>query len=73
MTKYLHIHDTCGVHNLHGMPGLISGLGGILAAGLATNELYGDGCVYKLTDLSHLLNCLIRCIVREIPNSTLYG
>lgn len=41
--KYLKIHDTCGVNNLHGMPGLISGLGAILAAGLATEELYGNG------------------------------
>lgn len=43
MTKRLRIHDTCGVHNLHGMPGLISGLGSILAGGIATEELYGDG------------------------------
>jgi Ammonium Transporter Family len=49
MSKYLRIHDTCGVHNLHGMPGLISGLGSILAAGLATNELYGDGYATRLS------------------------
>jgi ammonium transporter Rh len=43
LSKRLHIHDTCGVNNLHGMPGIISGLGAILAAGLATDELYKDG------------------------------
>lgn len=43
LNKYLRVHDTCGVNNLHGMPGLISGLGGILAAGLATDKLYGNG------------------------------
>lgn len=43
LNKYLKIHDTCGVNNLHGMPGLISGFGAILAAGLATKDLYGDG------------------------------
>ena len=41
MSKYLKLHDTCGVHNLHGMPGVISGLGSVLAAGIATEELYG--------------------------------
>lgn len=54
LNKYLKIHDTCGVNNLHGMPGLISGFGAILAAGLATKDLYGDGLpkIFALTDRS---------------------
>jgi len=43
LNKKLKIHDTCGVNNLHGMPGIMSGFAGILAAGIATPELYGDG------------------------------
>jgi len=43
LRRKLNVHDTCGVHNLHGMPGLMSGFGGILSAGLATQQLYGDG------------------------------
>ena len=34
-------HDTCGVNNLHGMPGLIAGIGGIVAASLAKEDEYG--------------------------------
>nr|XP_012224503.1 PREDICTED: ammonium transporter Rh type A [Linepithema humile]XP_012224504.1 PREDICTED: ammonium transporter Rh type A [Linepithema humile] len=38
--RYLHIHDTCGVHNLHGMPGVLAGLFGALMANLATETTY---------------------------------
>ncbi|XP_066532501.1 ammonium transporter Rh type A [Hoplias malabaricus] len=34
----LGIQDTCGVHNLHGMPGILGGLAGILAALLGKKE-----------------------------------
>ncbi|XP_063364973.1 ammonium transporter Rh type B-B-like [Cydia amplana] len=34
--------DTCGVHNLHGMPGVYSGLLSVLFAALATSSTYGE-------------------------------
>ncbi|XP_053460511.1 ammonium transporter Rh type B isoform X5 [Nycticebus coucang] len=37
------VQDTCGVHNLHGMPGILGALLGALVTGLATHEVYGDG------------------------------
>lgn len=37
------LQDTCGVHNLHGMPGLLGAILGVLVAALATHEAYGDG------------------------------
>lgn len=40
MDEKLKIHDTCGVHNLHGMPGVLAGLVGVLMAGIATEDQY---------------------------------
>jgi len=40
--KKIHIHDTCGVHNLHGMPGLLSGLAGIVLASMPWRSFYQD-------------------------------
>ncbi|KAI8432413.1 hypothetical protein MSG28_004809 [Choristoneura fumiferana] len=34
--------DTCGVNNLHGMPGIYSGLLSVLFAAMATTEVYGS-------------------------------
>ncbi len=41
MNSKLSIHDTCGVHNLHGMPGVMAGIVGAVTATLATREEYG--------------------------------
>jgi ammonium transporter Rh len=36
------LQDTCGIHNLHGMPGLIGGIGGSIAAATAGENAYGQ-------------------------------
>lgn len=36
----LRIHDTCGVHNLHGMPGIAAGIIGTIVAAIANYETY---------------------------------
>jgi len=36
------IHDTCGVNNLHGIPGIIGGIIGAIACSLATKNVYGS-------------------------------
>lgn len=47
LLKKINLHDTCGVNNLHGMPGLLSGLLGILVAATASRELYLGDKLYK--------------------------
>ncbi|XP_072498521.1 ammonium transporter Rh type A [Notamacropus eugenii] len=37
-TTKLRIHDTCGVHNLHGLPGVIGGIASIVAIALGASD-----------------------------------
>ncbi|XP_048185589.1 ammonium transporter Rh type C isoform X1 [Perognathus longimembris pacificus] len=37
----LRIQDTCGIHNLHGIPGIIGGIVGAVTAACATPDVYG--------------------------------
>ncbi|XP_062321455.1 ammonium transporter Rh type B [Osmerus eperlanus] len=39
----LKIQDTCGVHNLHGMPGVLGAIVGAITAAVASKDIYGDG------------------------------
>ncbi|XP_033941180.1 ammonium transporter Rh type C-like 2 isoform X2 [Pseudochaenichthys georgianus] len=41
MEKYLKIQDTCGIHNLHALPGVIGGIVGAITAAAATESVYG--------------------------------
>lgn len=43
LASKLKLQDTCGVHNLHGMPGVLGAFLGALVAALATQDVYGDG------------------------------
>ncbi|KAG8445808.1 hypothetical protein GDO86_010554 [Hymenochirus boettgeri] len=38
LASRLRIQDTCGVHNLHGLPGILGGIAGIVAAALGAKE-----------------------------------
>jgi len=42
------LFDTCGVHNLHGMPGLIGGITGAIASAAVGDTIYGQniGTIY---------------------------
>ena len=44
--SFTKIHDTCGVNNLHGMPGIFGGIAGAIVSASADFQTYGyDGYV----------------------------
>ncbi|NWH57532.1 RHAG protein, partial [Geococcyx californianus] len=42
LASKLNIQDTCGVHNLHGLPGILGGIAGIVVTAVNENARKGD-------------------------------
>jgi len=52
----LGLHDTCGIHNLHGMPGVMGGIAGMIMAALANEEVYGNSLYQQYPARAPLAN-----------------
>ncbi|XP_072249866.1 ammonium transporter Rh type B [Leuresthes tenuis] len=53
LEEKLKIQDTCGVHNLHGMPGILGAIVGAVTASVATRDVYGDGMKDVFPDVAN--------------------
>uniref|UniRef100_UPI0037E844AC ammonium transporter Rh type B n=1 Tax=Semicossyphus pulcher TaxID=241346 RepID=UPI0037E844AC len=52
LEEKLKIQDTCGVHNLHGMPGVLGAIVGAVTAAVATMDIYGEGMADVFPDVA---------------------
>uniref|UniRef100_A0A8C0XBB2 Ammonium transporter Rh type C n=1 Tax=Castor canadensis TaxID=51338 RepID=A0A8C0XBB2_CASCN len=50
----LRVQDTCGIHNLHGIPGIIGAIVGAVTASYATPEVYGESGLVHYFDFEGL-------------------
>ncbi len=76
------IHDTCGVNNLHGMPGLLAGVLGIILALFPTFSLHSDNLLAScwhsnersyLAQFGFQILALVSTIVIAIASGLLTG
>lgn len=52
MAKRMRIHDTCGVHNLHGMPAILAAVAGSIVAAMSTEEKWGRSLYEIFPDMA---------------------
>lgn len=45
LLRKIRVHDTCGVHYLHGLPGVISGLAGVIVATMSNEHHLTETCL----------------------------
>merc|ERR1719359_954507 len=72
------VGDTCGVHNLHGMPGLLSGIAGLVLCGTAQHttiikQLLGMLCSFAIAIVGGLLTGLVLKMLPSVEGTELFN
>lgn len=48
----VNLHDSCGVNNLHGIPGVLGGLFSVAMTAIATEDVYGPALYLVLPNMA---------------------
>merc|ERR1719384_346882 len=70
------VGDTCGVHNLHGMPGLFSGIAGLFLCSpvsTITTQLLGMLCSIGIAAVGGFLTAMVLKILPSVEGSELFN
>jgi len=76
LEKAIGLHDTCGVHNLHGMPGILGAFISAILASLATKEEYKDSyeiLIKRDDQASFQIYSLLVCIAISLISGAVTG
>jgi len=65
LLEKIKLHDTCGVHNLHGMPGVLGAITSAIAIAAASEEVYQKRLVFFYIYLRYMICVLFMhsCII----------
>lgn len=69
----LKIQDTCGVHNLHGMPGVLGAIVGSITAATASSSIYGNGMADVFPEISKDFTASNQAVMQIISLSVTLG
>ncbi len=83
LEKKFMLHDTCGVNNLHGIPGIIGGIASAIAAGVASYETYGENLYVLFPEVAkgrtcleqgaYQILCLVITLILAVSSGTISG
>ena len=63
----LNLHDSCGVNNLHGIPGILGGLFSVAMTWIANEDVYGPALYVVIPNMAPENGTLLSDLQQQLP------